>query len=92
MEADIKDALNQQHNMIQRVLERLDALPNFFVTRQEYAPRHDDIEEKIKELRLEFMEFKKSMEEKQRSALNSGVAILVATGSALVTIILHFWK
>lgn len=92
MDADIKDALNQQHNMIQRVLERLDALPSIFVTRQEYSPRHDDLDEKIKELRLEFIEFKKSIEEKQHNAFSSGVAVLVAVGSALVTIVLHFWR
>lgn len=92
MDADIKDALTQQHNMIQRVLERLDALPSIFVTRQEYSPRHDDIEEKIKDLKLEFAEFKRSIEEKQHNAFSSGVAILVAAGSAIVTIVLHFWK
>jgi hypothetical protein len=76
----------------ERLIARIDNLPLLYMTRQEYEPRHIALEKLIDDLREDAKALKQRIDQKEQSSIAHNITVIVAIGSSLVAIALHFWK
>lgn len=83
------DRIEKQYDQL---IARIDNLPLLYMTRQEYEPRHVALEKLIEDLKDDHKTLKQRIDTKEQNDIAHRITVIVAIGSSLLAIALHFWK
>jgi len=83
------DKLEQQY---ERLIVRIDNLPNIYMTRTEYEARHKELERRLDSQDKDNEAIKETMESRQQLTRMLIVMIILGIIAAIVDIVLHFAK